>query len=137
MIPDHIDANELIQGLITPTELYEIKEGIREQLRKGIINPNIATEAQRAYSPYSAKLRRRKGLPTNFVNLNCTGQLYRSVFVSLVGMTLNTDNFAQSYEDLLDDPKTGPWAIHSMDVSRPIMDRLREKIYLKATMSII
>lgn len=128
MIPSHIDANEIIRDSISPSELYYIKEGVREQLRQGMINPNIATKAQRQYRPYTKKIRRRKGKPIDFVNLNFTGSLYRSVVVQLSGMTLKVGNFAPSYERLLADPMTGSWAKDSMGVSRETMERFIRKV---------
>ena len=88
MIPSHIDADKLIREAVTETELYEVKEGIREQLRKGIIDPTQEGEAQRQYAPATIKSRRSHGKSTQYVNLDFTGQLYRSIRVKFYGMSL-------------------------------------------------
>jgi hypothetical protein len=137
MIPSHIDADKLIDVAISPTELYDIKEGIREQLRKGILDPKKGGEAQRQYSPNTIRRRRSRGLSTSFVNLNYSGQLYRSVLVTRSGMTLKTTNASPTYDKLLSDSKTGSWSQNVMAISRPLMDRFKHKVSMKVVRSII
>jgi len=125
MIPDKIDANLIIRESITSSEKLFLKDGIREQLRRGMVNPNFNEEHQRTYSRGYASKRRRRGLQTEFVDLRYTSQLHNSIKVVISRDSIKTSNSAGTYHRLI---SNFDWAKHSMDISRPLMEDFKMRV---------
>ncbi|NCD40900.1 MAG: hypothetical protein EOL88_02290 [Bacteroidia bacterium] len=134
MIPVRIDAHQLIKECLSSEQLLLIKEGIQEQLRKGMIDPSRGGYAQFQYSPYTVKKRKRRGLQTSYVDAHYTGSLYRSINVTINGMVLRIENSAITYEKLKENKE---YAKNMMMVSKPLMDKFINSVTMKAIHAIL
>lgn len=134
MIPRRIDAEAIIRESILPEDTRIIRDGIRDQLRRGIVDPTIGGEKQRTYSPSYKKKRSRKGLQTDYIDLRYTRQLYNGVKVTFTAFTLRTDNTANTYTQLT---SRYSWAKNSMNVTSEVMQRFKNRIMNRVARKIL